>query len=216
MLSYQTSGVPVKKHFDLKVPIVFAGRIKYQFWTDSHDIAFSLFFESSSGVRHVLVPEERIDCSMDPMVGSNDFKTKGGWVVFSFDNSYSWLREKSLSYHIVLEPVDATARRVLRHREARAVLRRAAEDLTRAERRMSRTEAATSELKGSLNELEATLQSLQAQIAAKKHSLKELQTETSFLEHRIHIQRQQQVPRAVVALVQEGGWLTQQGGKVGI
>jgi len=49
----------------------------------------------------VLIENERLDSHIEPVAGEVKLQ-RCGYCVFQFDNTYSWMTDKKLSYHIEL------------------------------------------------------------------------------------------------------------------
>ncbi|EDV22074.1 uncharacterized protein TRIADDRAFT_29265, partial [Trichoplax adhaerens] len=85
--------------------------IRWEFKTDGHDIAFGLYYKedeslADSNIEEMekLISVERRDSHLLPEYGSFYCDRTGTYIV-NFDNSYSWTRNKRLSYAIdVLKP----------------------------------------------------------------------------------------------------------------
>ena len=78
--------------------------VKFTFHTQGGDINFALRRQDpETREREDVLRMERVPCHIDPVVQSITIE-KGGLLVFQWDNTFSWLREKSLSYTITAEP----------------------------------------------------------------------------------------------------------------
>lgn len=206
MLRYKSSSVPVKDIFELRVPIPFPSAVlKYSFGTDKYDINFSLLFESARGDCVVLLPERRVNSNVQPHCGEHIFTAAGGFVIFVFDNNYSWWRTKALSYMVSLEPPNQTKLRELKSQNALKQLLRSQEDIQRATRRKARLTSEATELREDRAKLQGQLDKLQDQLKAKSRTLADLEKEDAWLTQRIQSQKSRTIPALVMNLAQE--WL---------
>lgn len=83
--------------------------IRWQFTTEGYDLGFGVYKKTKDEKQHVknmitIVPTQRVDSHLVPEDGSVSVKEAGTYVV-RFDNTYSYIRSKTISYLIeVLEP----------------------------------------------------------------------------------------------------------------
>ena len=111
-----------------------------------------------------------------------------GFVVLIFDNSYSWLRSKKLSYSVSLLQ-DPVAARDLRVNNIKRRVAACDDDIQRAERRSERAEEEKNELEGVMNNLKAELETVAKEINKKKASLDAIIQEQTYLAERMQQQR---------------------------
>jgi len=106
-------------------------------------------------------------------------------IQFSFDNEYSWMREKVVSYKITVTPPSKESLAAGRRRRAQACLKAVEDDLTTAQSRLQ----LASKLKNALHEEVAQL--MQA-LAEKKKAWQVAEKEESWLKERRALRVEQQ------------------------
>jgi chromosome segregation ATPase len=104
---------------------------------------------------------------------------------FTFDNEYSWFREKLVSYRVSVTPPSAEVLLAGRRRRTKACQKAIIEDLTSAKQRL---EAATTQK----ITLEADISKLEKQLQEKKKSLEVVAKEESWLKTRVQLRAKQQ------------------------
>jgi hypothetical protein len=207
-LHYKSSSQPVKTLFEIRVPISFPGAtLKYSFGTENHDIEFGVIFESASGDQTVLMPTERVQSHKEPFTGTYNFNTSDGMALLIWDNSYSWMRAKVLSYSVTLEPPVKERFHELQAESTRRQLLNCSEDLMRANRRKQRAGAEAHELRNDIRRLNDEISALQLEASQKSRALADLDQEQAFLQRRITTNRRTSIPTHVVNLVQGWGWV---------
>mmetsp|Transcript_87979 Transcript_87979/g.175980 ORF Transcript_87979/g.175980 Transcript_87979/m.175980 type:complete len:223 (+) Transcript_87979:175-843(+) len=207
-LHYKSSSQQIKTTFELRVPISFPGaKLKYSFGTENHDINFGMIFESAHGDQTVIMAQERIQSQKEPFTGTYEFNTSGGMVVLVWDNSYSWLRAKALSYSVTLQPPAKEQLMILHAGATRQQLLNCSEDIMRAGRRKKRAGAEAHELRNDIRRLNDQISALQLEASQKSRALADLDQEQAFLQRRIATHRQSSIPSLVLDLVQGSGWV---------
>jgi len=109
------SGVVVKAGAKFALPVVctkLGVSIEWNFTVQEagSDIGFSLVYEpvqkkDNESVSSVVIPQR-----IESMKGTF-FVEGSGTLLFEWDNSFSWLNEKTLDYHVsFMEPVDKATR----------------------------------------------------------------------------------------------------------
>jgi len=74
--------------------------LKWHFQTNNHDIGFGLDFQENDCEKHTtIIPVKRHPCHRIPEEGAHECQQFGTYVV-KFDNSFSWMNSKKLSYFI--------------------------------------------------------------------------------------------------------------------
>lgn len=106
-LTWKCSHMPVKQTFRLPIPVDIAGSIvEYRFQTFDYDIGFSVEFETldENGTlqSNIVLEYERYDSHVEPFIQEIELD-QPGTLVLVWDNAYSWLREKQLSYSVTLQ-----------------------------------------------------------------------------------------------------------------
>ncbi|XP_022106083.1 SEC14-like protein 2 [Acanthaster planci] len=82
--------------------------LRYEFKTESHDLAFGIRRIAEDGGKVDVLKKQRYNCHLVPEDGEISLQEPGRYVV-RFDNSYSWIKAKTLLYLVeLLEPVDET------------------------------------------------------------------------------------------------------------
>ena len=105
-------------------------------------------------------------------------------LVFEVDNSYSWMREKVVSYRITVTPPSAEILMSGRRRRAKACQTVVEEDLNSAQERL----AATLSQKASL---EQEVAKLEKELEEKKKSLEVAEKEEMWLISRVKLRKEQ-------------------------
>jgi hypothetical protein len=78
--------------------------VSYTFSTSPGDIAFGISFQSVDGQESEVLKEHRVPSEVEPISGA--FKApREGAVCLYWDNSFSWLTPKKLSYSIEVRQV---------------------------------------------------------------------------------------------------------------
>lgn len=75
--------------------------LRWVFWTESHDIGFGISYQPADGKPEQIIADTRINCQQVPEDGIHKCVKPGTYIV-KFDNSYSWMNSKHLSYSIEL------------------------------------------------------------------------------------------------------------------
>ena len=80
--------------------------LAWEFKTQAHDIGFSVSHENESGEKTEIVSYERCDCSKEQVNGSIE-RVKSGKYLLLFDNTFSYLRSKTVTYQVFIgSPVE--------------------------------------------------------------------------------------------------------------
>lgn len=99
-------GSSIQLDYEVKQP---GSVISYNFWTDNKDIGFAIYRRKTDKKEKTeemikLVEPSRVNCQMAPDCGIVQCDNIGTYVV-EFDNTYSWMNPKKVSYLIeVLVP----------------------------------------------------------------------------------------------------------------
>lgn len=120
---------------------------------------------------------------------------------FKFDNEYSWMREKVITYKVTITPPSKETLMAGRRRRAEACKRAVEEDLKSADDRLGKAQDQKADLQKELNELKK-------QLEQKQKSLKVIETEEMWLQERVTLRKDQQ------NLLQdrlENGWEDEEG-----
>ena len=96
----------MKKKWELPIPINTPGsKVVYRFSTSPGDIAFGINYKKSDGKEVNLKPIARVPSHIGSATGTIHPPKEDGVVFFVFDNSYSWLQSKQLTYNVELRLV---------------------------------------------------------------------------------------------------------------
>ena len=148
--------------------------------------------------QHQPPPQEqnRTEASTAPVTGKFLVGSVPCLIRFGFDNSFSWMREKVISYKVTVTPPSAETLGAGRRRRAKACLAAVSEDLKSAQKRLN---GATSQKHETQDEVEA----LERQLEQKKKSLAAVVAEEKWLKERVGL-RSEQLQLLNQRL--EGGW----------
>lgn len=101
-----SSNVTIHKLWTLPIPISDpSSSIHYKFSTLPGDISFQIIFRPNDGEEVELHLMERCPSHIGVSKGTISPLKKYGVLYFNFDNSYSWLQRKELSYTIEIRHV---------------------------------------------------------------------------------------------------------------
>ncbi|KAL3796565.1 hypothetical protein HJC23_009696 [Cyclotella cryptica] len=179
---YQAKSVPVplRTKFDVPIHITAGGSVvEYEISTQDYDIGFAVTAEREEGVTNV-----KENARVDAVTGKFLVGSVPCALVFSFDNEYSWFREKRVSYRITVTP--PRAENVVRGRRLRAkkALEVVGEDRREVEERYERAVEKRVEL-------EEQVKRLKKELAEKVKSLDVVVKEESWLEKRREVRDEQ-------------------------
>jgi septal ring factor EnvC (AmiA/AmiB activator) len=127
---------------------------------------------------------DRVDAHLAPITGKFLVGTVPCLLRFTFDNEYSWLREKLISYRVTVTPPSAEILLAGRRRRAKACLKAIEDDLSSAKQRLE----SASQQKVSL---QSEIQSLEKQLAEKKKSFDFASKEDAWLTSRVELRMKQ-------------------------
>jgi chromosome segregation ATPase len=106
-------------------------------------------------------------------------------LVFEVDNSYSWVREKVVSYRITVTPPSADILMSGRRRRCKASLTVVQEDLSSGQERLQATLSQKSTL-------ESEIANIQKELEEKKKSLQVAEREEDWLMTRLKLRKEQE------------------------
>lgn len=106
------------------------------------------------------------------------------WIRFKFDNDYSWVREKVISYKVTVTPPSLDTLYAGRRRRAKACLKAVGDDLTSADKRRR---AANDQL----TLLETELEELKLEMAQKAKNLQAVRDESKWCTERVQLRTEQ-------------------------
>lgn len=195
---YQAKSVPIalRAKFDVPIHVTAGGSVvEYEITTDVYDIAFGVTAEREEGVTNVK-ESERVDSHLEPVTGKFLVGSVPCALIFSFDNEYSWFREKRVTYKITVTP--PRTENVIKGRRLRA--KKALEAVTKdSEEIAERYETSTQ----TRSELEKEVKRLEKEIEEKKKSLDVVSTEEKWLEKK-RVVRDEQIKLLKKRI--ENGW----------
>lgn len=184
---YVGKSIPVAVRAKVEFPIHVSAPgsvVEYLVESKGYDIAFSIIAEREEGVTVVKEPE-RVDAHLTPIKGKFLVGSVPCRLKFIFDNEYSWMRDKQISYKFSVTPPAEEVLLAGRRRRAKACRKATEEDLNSARQRLE----AASLQKGNI---EAEIAKLDKLLAEQKKSLEVVTKETSWLESRIDLRVKQQ------------------------
>jgi len=94
----------VPRHGHLKVPFVVESGclLRWEFATRDYDVSFSLSYENEDGKQFEMIPTKRYNSHHQKIAGH--FRApQSGTYILDWDNSYSYMRGKELTYKILVE-----------------------------------------------------------------------------------------------------------------
>ena len=183
---YQAKAVPValRAKFDVPIHITAGGSVvEYEISTDKYDIGFGVTAEREEGVTNVR-ESTRVESHLEPVTGKFLVGSVPCALVFSFDNEYSWFREKRVSYTITVTPPKIT--NVVKGRRLRA--KKALEVVKGDISEMEERHDAISQEKTSL---EDEIKQMEQELEEKKNALAEFNEEDEFLRKMRHTRTKQ-------------------------
>ena len=183
---YQAKAVPValRAKFDVPIHITAGGSVvEYEISTDKYDIGFGVTAEREEGVTNVR-ESTRVESHLESVTGKFLVGSVPCALVFSFDNEYSWFREKRVSYTITVTPPKIT--NVVKGRRLRA--KKALEVVKGDISEMEERHDAISQEKTSL---EDEIKQMEQELEEKKNALAEFNEEDEFLRKMRHTRTKQ-------------------------
>ena len=185
--TYTARNIPVSVRSKLTVPIYVNNSgsiVEYTLESQYYDVGFGIVAEREDGATTV-VELARVDSNMAPITGRFLVISVPCALVFTFDNEYSWFREKNISYRITITPPAlkylVNARKVRAHIALQYVL----EDKQAAEKRLEKVASKRTSL---LEEIEF----LENELVEKKKSLTVVTNEEEWLIQRLALRKIQE------------------------
>jgi hypothetical protein len=152
---------------------------------DNHNAATTNSNNTPTSDEVVLVrPMARVNAHERSIEGKFLVGTVPTRLVFTLDNSYSWFREKVVSYTIEVKPPSFTTIVSGRRRRAKAALHIVKQDQQSAALRLQKTQRYT-------NKLNQQMQALQKELDQKQTTLELAQQEESWLTTRVQVRAEQ-------------------------
>eukprot|EP00934_Nitzschia_sp_Nitz4_P003291 Nitzschia sp. Nitz4//scaffold72_size95085//29490//30674//NITZ4_004751-RA/size95085-processed-gene-0.91-mRNA-1//-1//CDS//3329557348//3281//frame0 len=165
---YVGRSVPVAAGSKLHVPIQVSSPgsiVEYSVENKYYDIAFGIVAEREEGVT-VVKDVTRVDASHVPITGKFLVGSVPCLIHFKFENDYSWYRDKSVSYKVVITPPTRQTLMAGRRRRARACLKTIEEDLSTLTRRFDAVSEDKAEIQSKLDELIKEMEEVKASLDA--------------------------------------------------
>lgn len=177
--------VPLRGRLDVPIHISSGGSVvSYEITTVDYDISFGITAEREEGVT-VVTEAARVNSHEEPITGKFLVGSVPCAIVFSFDNEYSWFKEKLVTYRITVRPPSRDNIIAGRRRRAKAALRAVTDDVSSAEKRLERaTQQRTA--------LATEIARMEKELAEKKKSLDVAQKEEGWLKDRVKLRAEQQ------------------------
>jgi len=184
---YVGRSVPITAGGSLEIPIQVStpgSVVEYAVENKQYDFGFSITAERDESV--TLVKEKtRVDASIDgPITGKFLVGSVPCWIRFKFDNDYSWIREKVVSYKVTVTPPSLDALSAGRRRRAKACLKAVTDDSKSADKRRR---AAGDQR----TVLETELEELRLELAQKSKSLQAAKDEEKWCTDRLKLRTEQ-------------------------
>eukprot|EP00751_Fragilariopsis_kerguelensis_P004498 CAMPEP_0170810626 /NCGR_PEP_ID=MMETSP0733-20121128/34757_1 /TAXON_ID=186038 /ORGANISM="Fragilariopsis kerguelensis, Strain L26-C5" /LENGTH=309 /DNA_ID=CAMNT_0011166593 /DNA_START=54 /DNA_END=984 /DNA_ORIENTATION=- len=184
---YVGRSVPITAGGSLEIPIQVStpgSVVEYAVENKQYDFGFSITAERDESV--TLVKEKhRVDASKDgPITGKFLVGSVPCWIRFKFDNDYSWIREKVVSYKVTVTPPSLETLWAGRRRRAQSCLKAVTDDFKSADRRRK---AAGDQR----TVLEAELEELRLEVAQKSKSLQVAKDEETWCTDRLKLRTKQ-------------------------
>jgi hypothetical protein len=184
--TYIAKRVPVPLRGRLDVPIhISAGGsvVSYEMSTENYDISFGVCAEREEGVT-VVAETARVDSHKEAVTGKFLVGSVPCAIVFTFDNEYSWFREKFVTYTITVQPPSTENIVTGRRSRTKAALRAVKDDLASAEKRLEKAIDQRTTLAAEISRMEKEL-------TEKKKSLDVAVKEEGWLKDRTMLRKQQ-------------------------
>mmetsp|Transcript_6842 Transcript_6842/g.10281 ORF Transcript_6842/g.10281 Transcript_6842/m.10281 type:complete len:257 (+) Transcript_6842:79-849(+) len=171
--NYTSTDIVVHWNWKLDIPVSLPGStVSYTFSTTAGDIGFGISFEPNEGEEVEVLEEHRVPSNIEPISGAFKAPSEGA-VCLYWDNSFSWLTPKKLSYSVeVRQPSFAVADQA-RSTKARSMLYGSLDELRYLQLQLSHTldkeralKAEIPELKRQFDEIKAKIESKLAQVTA--------------------------------------------------
>eukprot|EP00980_Cylindrotheca_fusiformis_P018965 scaffold6355_cov119-Cylindrotheca_fusiformis.AAC.2 len=181
------TSVPISAGGSLTIPIQVntpGSIVEYAAENKGYDIGFGITAEREEGIT-VVQEMARCDASDIPMLGKFLVGTVPCLLQFKFDNEYSWMREKVVSYKVTVTPPSKEVLMAGRRRRAQACSKAVETDMSSAKERLSKAQDQRASL-------QKELEDLKKQLEQKQKSLEVVETEEKWLKERVSLREKQQ------------------------
>jgi len=166
--TYSGKAVPVGggEVLDVPIPVTAADSVvTYEVTTGKYDVGFGVYAERME--EEMVVKEtSRVGSHKEAVTGKFLVQSVPCMLVFAFDNSYSWMREKQVTYTITVTPPAEEHHKAERRRRAEAALAAVETDL-------AELGAVATDARQRRDLLDAEIRALQAKV---EQGLAELET----------------------------------------
>eukprot|EP00536_Pseudo-nitzschia_multiseries_P012831 jgi/Psemu1/244877/estExt_Genewise1.C_5110005 len=184
---YVGRSVPISAGGSLEIPIQVGtpgSVVEYAVENKQYDFGFSITAERDESVT-IVKETARVDASVNgPITGKFLVGSVPCWIRFKFENDYSWMREKVISYKVTVTPPSLETLNAGRRRRAKACLKAVEDDLAAADKR--RKAAADQHTL-----LESELEELRREVAQKSKSLQAVKNEERWCTNRVALRTEQ-------------------------
>jgi len=184
---YQAKNIPIARRGRLDLPIyVTSGgsMVEYVIESDGYDIAFGITAERDDK-ETVVKDVERAESQTAAITGKFLVGSVPCALIFIFDNEYSWVREKLISYKITICPPSKDIISAGRRRRATSALKTLQGDKASASSRLSKASAQKVTLSTEISRMEKELEE-------KKNSLEVATNEEEWLRKRVTLREDQE------------------------
>lgn len=196
---YVGRSVPISAGGSLEIPLQVAtpgSVVAYAVENKQYDFGFSITAERDNSVT-IVKEKSRVDANLHgPITGKFLVGSVPCWIRFKFDNDYSWMREKVISYKVTVTPPSLETLSAGRRRRAKACLTSVDDDLAAADKRRK---AAGDQL----TLLETELEELRLELAQKSKSLQAARDEEKWCTDRVRLRTEQ---KTVLESRMRDGW----------
>lgn len=174
---WQGNDVLIQQSFEVKIPCLPGSIVTYTFGTTGGDIELSSYFQSKGKSPEAVVKATRVPSDVETVTGT--IKELGdGTLVLHFDNSFSWLTSKLLTYKISLYQPAFTVADANRCTKSRRLLHSASEHTKQAELKMAECMEKKAHVENEIAQLQSMLDSLQTEFNQKREVLVGAEKET--------------------------------------
>jgi hypothetical protein len=173
-------SVPLRGNLSVPIHVTTSGSVvDYTVGSTDFDIAFGVIAEREEGVT-VVKEKTRQDSHLQAVTGRFLVGSVPCALIFTFDNQYSWFREKKISYKIKVTPPSVENIVTGRRTRAKSALAIVQKDKASAESRLERVSSKHGALLQEIERLDIELQE-------KRKSLGVVEKESSWLKERVQL-----------------------------
>jgi len=179
---FTARAVPVPLRGKLKIPIhITAGGslVEYTVESKDFDVSFGIVAEREEGST-VVAENSRVDSHISAINGKFVVGSVPCALIFTFDNEYSWFREKFVTYKVNVIPPTKESVALGRKVRAKSALKIVTKDKAGADLRLGQISTKKTKLVEGITRLEKELEE-------KKKSLGVVQKEQSWLSSRVDL-----------------------------